>query len=55
MKNISVIFDLWTSDWPKKQKTEETAAISKEKLLDLYSFYLPFYILEDESLNTIRW
>ena len=30
-ENIFVIFWHWTSDWPKKQKTEGTAAISKEK------------------------
>ena len=38
-----------------KTKVEKTAAIPKEKLLYLYSFYLPFSISEDESLIAIRW
>ena len=35
-----VIFDFWTSDWPAKQKTEETAGqFQKEKITEEHCYH----------------
>ena len=39
-ENIFDIFDFWTSNWPAKQKTEETAGqFQKEKITEEHCYH----------------